>query len=45
LPALGLGFALECCQTRVPGRFGTFVDAPLNAVGARIGVVVAVLLI
>jgi VanZ family protein len=45
LLTLGLGFALEWYQTRVPGRFGTLVDALLNAVGALIGVVVAVLLI
>ena len=45
LLTLGLGFALEWYQTRVPGRFGTLVAALLNAVGALIGVVVAVLLI
>ncbi len=45
LLTLGLGVALEWHQTRVPGRFGTLVDALLNAVGALIGVVVAVLMI
>ncbi len=45
LLTLGLGFALEWYQTRVPGRYGTLVDALLNTVGALLGVLAAVLLL
>ena len=45
LLTLGLGVALEWYQTRVPGRFGTLVDILLNAAGALIGLLVAILLI
>lgn len=42
---LGLGVALEWYQTRVPGRFGTLIDVLLNAAGAIVGVVLAVIVI
>ena len=43
--ALGLGIALEWYQTTVPGRFGSVLDIALNAVGAVVGLIVALLLI
>ena len=42
---VGLGAALEWYQTRVPGRFGTLLDALLNAAGAIAGLVVALLIL
>ena len=41
--ALVLGTALEWYQTMVPGRFGTIVDAMLNAIGALLGLLVAMI--
>ena len=45
LLTLGLGITLEWYQTRVPGRFGTLVDVLLNAFGAVIGILAAILVI
>lgn len=42
--AVSFGAALEWYQTRVPGRFGTLFDVALNASGALLGVVAALLL-
>ena len=42
---VGLGAALEWYQTRVPGRFGTLLDALLNAAGAVAGLVAALLIL
>ncbi len=39
-----LGAVLEWYQTMVPGRFGTIVDVLLNAVGAIVGLVAALLI-
>ena len=41
----GLGVLLEWYQTKVPGRFGTLVDVLLNAFGALVGLLAAVLLL
>jgi len=38
---VGLGAILEWYQTLVPGRFGTIVDALLNAIGAIAGLLLA----
>ena len=43
--AVGYGGALEWSQTRSPGRFGTVTDVFLNAAGAIMGVLAAVLLL
>jgi len=43
--AISLGSALEWYQTRIPGRFGTIVDALLNILGAIVGLVVAFLIL
>ena len=43
--AISLGSALEWYQTKVPGRFGTIVDALLNILGAIVGLVVAFLIL
>jgi len=45
LATVGLGAMLEWHQTRVPGRFGTVADVFLNAVGAIIGLLAALLLL
>lgn len=42
--AVSFGGVLEWYQTRVPGRFGTLFDVALNASGALLGVVAALLL-
>ena len=42
---VGLGTVLEWYQTRVPGRFGTVFDVALNAIGAAIGLVLALFLL
>lgn len=39
--AVSLGASLEWYQTRVPGRFGTLLDALLNAGGAFFGLLAA----
>jgi len=41
--AIGLGAGLEWYQTSVPGRFGTVLDVLLNAGGALLGLLVAVI--
>lgn len=43
LLAVSIGVALEWFQTRVPGRFGTLFDIILNAIGAIIGLIAALL--
>jgi VanZ family protein len=43
--AVAFGAVMEWSQTRVPGRFGTVIDVALNAVGAALGVWVAVFLL
>ena len=43
--ALIVGTSLEWYQTLVPGRFGTLLDAVLNAVGVGLGLVAALLLL
>jgi VanZ family protein len=40
-----LGVALEWYQTLVPGRFGTFADTVLNAIGSVVGIIAAVFLL
>ena len=45
LIAISLGSALEWYQTRVPGRFGTLVDALLNALGAIAGLLAALVIL
>lgn len=40
---VSLGAVLEWYQTKVPGRFGTIVDALLNATGAVAGLLLALL--
>lgn len=42
--SIGLGIVLEWLQTQVPGRFGTLADMALNAIGAIVGVVLALVL-
>ena len=42
--AIGFGAAMEWYQTKVPGRYGTIVDVGLNAVGALLGIVAALIL-
>ena len=42
---VGLGTVLEWYQTRVPGRFGTVFDVALNAIGATIGLALALFLL
>lgn len=43
--AVAFGAAMEWCQTKVRGRFGTVSDVLLNAVGAATGLLAAVLLL
>ena len=43
--AVALGAVLEWCQTKVPGRFGTAYDVALDAAGAVLGLIVAVILL
>ncbi len=42
--AVALGAAMEWCQKRVPGRFGTLADLGLDASGAVLGLLAAALL-
>ena len=42
--AVSFGAVLEWYQTTVPGRFGTFYDAALNAGGAVLGLFIAMLM-
>lgn len=42
--SVGIGAGLEIYQITVPGRIGTLVDALLNASGAVIGLLAAILL-
>jgi VanZ family protein len=41
--AVGFGAFNEWRQIQMPGRYGTFLDVALNAVGAAVGLLVAVL--
>ena len=43
--AVAFGAAMEWCQTRVPGRFGTLYDVLLNSSGAAIGLVAGAFLL
>ena len=43
LATIGLGAALEWYQTQVPGRFGSLFDVALNALGAIVGLAMALL--
>lgn len=43
--AVGLGAAMEWCQKRVPGRFGTLSDVGLDASGALLGLLAAAVLL
>ena len=45
LIAVAFGTVMEWCQTKVPGRFGTVYDVALNAVGAALGLLAAVILL
>lgn len=45
IASVGLGALLEWHQTRVPGRFGTVFDVILNAAGAVVGLLLAVMLL
>ncbi len=42
--AVAFGAVMEWYQTKVPGRYGTAIDVALNAVGAALGLLVAVFL-
>lgn len=42
---IATGAALEWYQTTVPGRFGTLMDIVLNAAGAALGILAAILLL
>jgi hypothetical protein len=42
--AVAFGAIMEWCQTMVPGRFGTAYDVALDAVGAILGLIAAVIL-
>lgn len=43
--AVGFGATLEWYQTQVPGRFGTLLDVLLNAAGALLGMLAALLIL
>ena len=43
--AVAFGAVMEWSQTKVPGRFGTMYDVALNAAGAALGLLAAVLLL
>lgn len=43
--AIAFGAAMEWYQTRVPGRFGTLADVALNAIGAIVGLLLALFLL
>jgi VanZ family protein len=43
--AVSLGAVLEWYQTKVPGRFGTFMDVALNGAGALLGLLAATFLL
>jgi len=45
IATVGLGAVLEWHQTNIPGRFGTVFDVALNALGAAIGLALALLLL
>ena len=45
LIAVSLGSVLEWYQTKVPGRFGTIVDALLNVLGAIAGLLAALVIL
>ena len=39
--AISFGALMEWYQTKVPGRYGTLLDVPLNTVGAIMGLLLA----
>lgn len=43
--AVGFGAVMEWCQTKVPGRYATLYDVGLDAVGAVLGLLAAVILL
>ena len=43
--AVAFGALMEWCQTKVPGRFGTINDVALNAAGAALGLLAAIVLL
>lgn len=43
--AVIFGASMEWYQTRVPGRFGTIFDVALNAAGAALGLIAAIVLL
>ena len=43
--AVVFGAIMEWWQTKIPGRSGTFSDIALNAVGAGLGILVAIFLL
>jgi hypothetical protein len=43
IATVGMGAVLEWQQIRVPGRFGSIFDVALNALGAIVGLAVALL--
>ncbi len=45
IATIGFGTVLEWLQIRVPGRFGTIFDVALNALGALVGLALALLLL
>ena len=42
---VGFGAVMEWCQTRVPGRVGSLADVLLNAAGAALGLLAAMLIV
>jgi VanZ family protein len=45
LLTVSIGAVLEWYQTFVPGRFGTIIDALLNAIGAVAGLLIGLLIL
>ena len=45
IATVGLGAILEWYQTQITGRFGTVADVILNAVGATLGLLLALILL
>jgi VanZ family protein len=43
--AVLFGALMEWCQSWVPGRFGTLLDVALNAAGAGLGLLMAIVLL
>ena len=42
---VGIGATLEASQTRIPGRYGSITDVLLNALGAVLGLLAALLIL